>query len=214
MESPNAVEAKKHAQQIREKWLASLVSGEVTLDAVLEFSRGEGRESQYVAALKLSVILKNLPGWNDATSLSSLLKAGLGKNDTIRTLRSAPVKTKKFKEVFDAPPPISGSTRPPMPEGWPWQGKLADLVKVTGQRIPGIEINVVQDESESRSAIPVPGMRANPLTGEIIDPEPFWQAAKEQSDEEFGVTEQDIQELFGDGNSDGVTSEDVEAWLS
>lgn len=215
----DSAEAKRQAKEVRDQWIQKLTSGEVSIDDALVFAKTDGNEAKWMSNIRLKTILEKMPGWSESAAVAVLVKNGMKASDTLRTLRSAQVKAGKFKDIFYSPSPSFASTRPDMPPGWPWQGKLADLVRATGQMIPALEQEVFGDEvvSEKRSALPVPGMRANPRTGEIIDPEPFWEELEKQIEvqpEEPTVTEDDIAALFGDSKPSGIDEKDIEEWLS
>lgn len=219
----NSIEAKKRAKEIRERWMQYIASGEVNLEDVITFARNTvERDAGYVAAIRLSSILNELPGWSEAAAISVLTKNGLNQKDTIKTLRGSRIKTSKFKHILESPPPSFASTRPDMPAGWPWQGKLADLVRVTGKEIPSLQIEGVGSQEATSNPrhkpfVSVPDMRANPRTGEIVDPEPFWEAkipdVPEQPVDPY-IDEEDIQDLFRETASENKVDEsDIEALL-
>jgi len=223
VEAIDSVEARKRSKEVREAWLQRIVDGEVTIDEVLEYSRGGDRDANYVSAIRLVSILENLPGWSESAASSVLVKDGFKQNDTIKTLRSFNIKAGKFKHIFELPPPSFASTRPEMPAGWPWQGKLADLVRVTGKEIPALEFEGFGNDEVAKVGVPrrspifVPDLRADPRTGEIVDPEPFWEPKKPEipvQPPEPNVDENDIAELFGEEVPTTVDESDIEAFLS
>ena len=218
----NSVEARKHSKEIRERWLGLIASEEVTIDDILNYARTSERDAGYVAAIRLTTILEQLPGWSEAAAVSVLVKNGFKQNDTIKTLRSFSIKAGKFKRIFELPPPSFASTRPEMPAGWPWQGKLADLVRVTGKTIPALEFEGFGNEDvakvgQRRPAILIPDLRADARTGEIVDPQPFWESKKEDipaQPPEASIDENDIAELFGEEFPSTVDENDIEAFLN
>ena len=225
VEAIDSVEARRRSKEIRELWLQRIVDNEVSIDDVLEYSLTGDRDSNYVAAIRLTTILENLPGWSESAASSVLVKEGFKPSDTIKTLRSFNIKAGKFKRVFELPPPSFASTRPDMPAGWPWQGKLADLVRVTGKAIPALEfegfgndeVAKVGERRRSASPIAIPELRANPLTGEIVNPEPFWEPKPPEipvQPEEPSIDESDIAALFGDDVPATVDESDIEAFLN
>jgi hypothetical protein len=214
----DSVEARKQSKKVRESWLQSISAGELGIDDAITFSRMKERDSTYVANLRLSTILEQLPGWSEAAATSVLLKNGFKSNDTVKTLRSATIKAGKFKRIFELPPPSFASTRPEMPAGWPWQGKLADLVRVTNKNIPSLEFEGLGDEDlatvgqkKPRPSLAVPEQRANPLTGEIVDPQPFWESKPEEIPEQpaEGIDELDLEEFFGSDSAVTVNEDDI-----
>lgn len=148
----DSAEAKKLSKGVREKWLNSIVSGEVSLDTALAYSLTDDREASYVANIRLSTILEAMPDWSGAAVTSVLLFNGFKANDTIKTIRSASIKAAKFKNILESPAPSSSSTRPKMPEGWPWNGKLSDLVRLTRKGIPSTESE--EDFGVAKTTVP------------------------------------------------------------
>lgn len=223
-EEIDSVEARKRSKGVRENILRSIASGEMTIDDVLNYALTKERDAEYAAGIRLNSILENLPGWSDAAANSVLAKNGFKQSDTIKTLRSAKIKAGKFKNLFELPPPSFASTRPEMPAGWPWQGKLADLVRVTGKTIPALEFEGFGDEDikkigepRKRPTVAIPDLRANPQTGEIVDPQPFWESKKAdvpEQPEDPSIDENDIAALFGEEASGQVDQKDIEELFS
>ena len=221
VEAIDSVEARKRSKELRENWLQQIADGEVGIDDVITYSRGTSRDANYVAGIRLNSILEKLPGWSESAANGVLLKNGFKQSDTIKTLRSYSIKAGKFKHIFELPPPSFASTRPEMPAGWPWQGKLADLVRVTGKEIPALsfEGTGTGETPERRSpALSIPGIRANPNTGEIVEPKPFWEpkpADIPAQPAEPLITENDIADLFGENaENNKVDENDIEAFLN
>ena len=235
----DGTEARKRANEVRERWLTSVAAGEVGLDELLVFARGGDRDAGYVSSIRLSTLLEQLPGWSNAAAINVLQQNGFKQNDTIKTLRSANLKADKFRYVFELPPPSFASTRPEMPQGWPWEGKLSQLVKVTGQNIPALEMEgygeresvgtaerLRRAEPSVATETPLSGaVRVNGATGEVVDTpaasDTFWRSTGSQGfseDASSAVNDDDLAAILGETDSDlsakpAVTDDDIEGLL-
>lgn len=118
-------EGRQKARRIREKWLDALRTGEVQVDYLIEASRAH--ETRSLSTVLLQDILMTLPGWTAKTASEVLLQHGFGPKENLQNIRKSPSKVELFK-VLMAGTPGQWRPRPKMPAGWPFRGKLDELL--------------------------------------------------------------------------------------
>lgn len=113
------------ANQMRKQFLYQLSTGSVTFRRVVTLSREY--EYRALGKLKLSAILSSQPGWSTNTSTEALLSGGFGAKDNIEGIRKSESKIDAFGKLIGITPD-QFRARPEFPQGWPWFGRLEDLL--------------------------------------------------------------------------------------
>lgn len=141
------------AHSVRKRWLTSLIAGEVSFKAVVEYSRSED-ETRYLSALRLYDILRARPGWSDVTALDVIQRNGFTDRDNIKSIRRSPRKVDLFTQIL-----LSTADRwrgrPAPPEGWPWNGKLQLLIAAANAPLPP-ELTLLLDGGETDQPVEAP----------------------------------------------------------
>lgn len=123
------------AREVRGRYLGALIRGEIELPALIEYSRSSQPDARYLSKLKLIDILRERPGWSDETAREALSRNGFDTADNLRSIRRNRPSVDLFVELFTTPGE-RWRARPAAPEGWPWSGKLAALVRSSGEPLP------------------------------------------------------------------------------
>lgn len=152
--SQRVSEGRAKARTIREKWLNAMKTGEVSVDYLIEASRSH--ETRSLSTVLLQEVLMTLPGWTSKTATEVLLQNGFGPKENIQNIRKSPSKIELFKVLMSGTPG-QWRPRPKMPEGWPFRGKLDDLLKTVEQderksSVPSLSFDDVQRLHDGESS--------------------------------------------------------------
>jgi len=140
----------KLSEQVRRKWIGYLNSGVADLRTLIEYSK-KNDEDKYIAQVRLISILMARPDWSKATALEVLQRNGFTDKSTIRTLRSAPIKTEAFEMILKTAADRWRARAEP-PKGWPWSGKLSLLIETAGEAIPD-ELAALMEDDDDESIV-------------------------------------------------------------
>lgn len=141
---------KRISEQTRKKWIGYLNSGVADLRTLIEYSK-KTDDDRYIAQIRLINILASRPDWSKATALEVLQRHGFNDKSTIRTLRSAPIKTEVFEMILKTTADRWRARVEP-PKGWPWSGKLSVLIESVGETIPD-ELAALMDDDDDDEII-------------------------------------------------------------
>lgn len=141
-----AESAKKLSDQVRKKWIGYLNSGVADLHTLIEYSK-KPDEDKYIAQIRLISILMDRPDWSKATALEVLQRNGFTDKSSIRTLRSAPIKTEVFEMILKTAADRWRARAEP-PKGWPWSGKLSLLIETAGESLPDELAALMEDDDD------------------------------------------------------------------
>lgn len=137
------------SEQVRKKWIDYLTSGVADLHTLIEYSKKKD-DDKYIAQIRLINILMARPDWTKATALEVLQRHGFNDKSTIRTLRSAPIKTETFETILKTTADRWRARAEP-PKGWPWSGKLSLLIETAGETIPDELAALMEDDDDEIS---------------------------------------------------------------
>lgn len=122
------------ANAVRNRWLTSLLKGEVKFRILASASYSKNQD-RHLEALRLFAILKARPGWTINTALQALEQNGFTRETTIRSIRRSDEKIGIFESILETSAD-RWRGRPEVPAGWPWNGKLSVLVSNAGESLP------------------------------------------------------------------------------
>lgn len=125
----------RQALQSRDAWSTSVARGEVTFSTLVELSRHA--DNRALAKLKLVDILVKRPKWTKESAENALVRVGLTSRDTVQSIRRSDNKIRVFEALLSSQP-TNWRSRPEVPKGWPFRGKLDLLIAVT-ERTPAAE---------------------------------------------------------------------------
>lgn len=124
------------ARAVRDRFAQGLAQGELQFADVVEFSKARyNEEAKYLSKLRLYDILRAKDGWTDATALEALERNGFDRSTNLINIRRSPRLVATFAEIFDSPAE-RWRARPEPISGWPWMGKLTELIAQNGGVIP------------------------------------------------------------------------------
>lgn len=113
------------ANRMREEYIASISSGEVSFSDAVSLSTFEDYKA--LSKIKLLDILSAKQGWSESTAIESLKHSGFDLKDNILSIRRSQKKIERFEFILNRVEPGQWRVRPRMPKGWPWRGKIAIL---------------------------------------------------------------------------------------
>ena len=144
--SNNVARGAAVANAVKDRWLTSLLKGELKFSTLASASYSEG-DDRHLAAIRLYTILKARPGWTINTVLTALEQNGFDRNTKVSSVR----RSKEKIDIFEAILETSADRwrgRPPVPAGWPWNGKLSVLTQLAGESLPSDIASLFADDEE------------------------------------------------------------------
>lgn len=139
-------DGKRLAKETKERWLNSLIEGEVSFQAVVEMSRDAEGVGRYLSKLRLLDVLSARRGWTKITAVEALQRIGLSERDNLQSIRRSTSKIQRFALLMESTAD-RWRARPQPPKGWPWSGKLSVLVRESGEELPP-ELEAVMSEDD------------------------------------------------------------------
>ena len=118
--------AYKRATLMRAEWTQLIASGEKTVREALRKSNDDRYAP--IKKIRLLAILSNAPGWGKQSALNALtVQLGCAEQTQLWNIARNVKKLNEFQDLLGT----SGenySPRPRLPKGWPFEGKLDDLL--------------------------------------------------------------------------------------
>jgi len=130
----------------RQKWIASVSSGEVSFRELVEASKFEDYKA--LGAIRLYDLLLSRDGWTESTALESIRHSGFDSKDTVRSIRKSDKRVELFSLILSRNNPGQWRVRPEMPPGWPWNGKIGTIIASVGETDDLIDSILYDDDDD------------------------------------------------------------------
>lgn len=141
----------RRANEMRNRFYIAMATGEITFPALVENSRMD--EFKALGKMKLLRILKEQPKWSESSAIEALKHIDIGVSDNILDIRKNSSKMESF-DLLIRSGPDKWKARPRMPEGWPFFGKLSEVLSKENniKEIPQELADLMEDDDEMDSS--------------------------------------------------------------
>jgi hypothetical protein len=184
-------ESAKRANDIRAEAYNAVRRGSVDLKSLIYLSHDKNLRA--VGKMRIHRMLASRPGWDEASAASALFHYRIGEKDTLVSIRNNETKIAAVDALLTSTS-AKWLSRPEMPKGWPFFGKLTDVLgsieDISSDSVETdlSELDAVSDAVDAAShpdgATPSVGQRHRLEGGYDTDEGDAGDAAKQKGDSE------------------------------
>lgn len=147
-------EAAKRANDIRDEAYKAVQRGTMDLETIIYLSNQ--KNFRPLGKMRVHRMLASRPGWDNTSAASALFHYRIGERDTVTSIRNNETKVNAVEDLLTSTS-AKWLSRPEMPKGWPFFGKLTTVLATvnegSGEDSPTdlSELDAVENEVEQAS---------------------------------------------------------------